>query len=239
MRNPITAVVSGVGHLVGTIFGGPIDFLSGKSCNSVCGPTWDVGCYIENFCIEHLLKFFVVSLLLYIVLLLVYFLYKIKLFHCLFKTSFKMVWACLSSIFAFWENGCRVFCGMLRTVHERRKMYKRDIELANMNSVSFEEDVDMEASVSYHRERYRKRRRSWSGDHKNNLLRRSLKARSHRVHVGVDLDRSMKRKHIKDEDVRNIKLCEKGTKSQEIKTCTQKDTIHLGRSSAAEQTGWH
>ncbi|KAM0000217.1 hypothetical protein Hdeb2414_s0016g00476411 [Helianthus debilis subsp. tardiflorus] len=185
MFNPITSVFRGVGHVVGSIFGGSIDFLAGKSCNSVCGPTWDVACYIEHFCIEHLLKFF-----------------------C---TSFKMIGAVLSTIFACWEYGCSVLCGMLMAVHEKRKMYKRDIELANMNSISYEEDQDededsdMEASFSYHREHYRRRRRSWSGDNRNDSFRRSLKARSHRVHVGVDSTRSTKTKHIKDDDVRVIR----------------------------------
>ncbi|XP_021978887.1 uncharacterized protein LOC110874709 [Helianthus annuus] len=213
MFNPITSVFRGVGHVVGSIFGGSIDFLAGKSCNSVCGPTWDVACYIEHFCIEHLLKFFCVSFLLYMVLLLLYFLYKLKIFHCFFKTSFKMVGAVLSTIFACWEYGCSVLCGMLMAVHEKRKMYKRDIELANMNSISYEEDQDEdsdsdsneEASFSYHREHYRRRRRSWSGDNRNDSFRRSLKARSHRVHVGVDSARSTKRKHIKDDDVRVIR----------------------------------
>ncbi|KAI3726556.1 hypothetical protein L1987_66354 [Smallanthus sonchifolius] len=205
MRNPITTVVSGVGRVIGNIFGVPLDFLSGKSCSSVCGPTWDVGCYIENFCIQHLLKFFAVSLLLYLVLLLLYFLYKLKVFHCLFKTSFKMIWGCFSRIFLFWDHGCRLLCGMLHTVHERRKSYKRDIEMANMSSRSNEEeDEDMETSVSYHKEHYRKRR-LWTGDHKRNLLRKSLRAQNHRVHVGVDSVHVRKRKHINHDDVRVIR----------------------------------
>ncbi|KAD4888520.1 hypothetical protein E3N88_20593 [Mikania micrantha] len=70
--------------------------------------------------------------------------------------------------------------------------------MANMSSRSYEvdedddedeneEDEDMEASVSYRKEHYRKRR-LMSDDYKSNLLRKSLRARSHRVHVGVDSD---------------------------------------------------
>ncbi|KAL8231037.1 hypothetical protein R6Q57_000815 [Mikania cordata] len=211
MRNPITSLVKGVGHVVGNIFGAPLDFLSGKSCDSVCGPTWDLECYIENFCIQHLLKFFAVSFLLYLVLLLFYLLYKLKVFHCLFKGSFKMIWSCVSNVFLFCDNGCRLLCGMMYTVHERRKQYKRDLEMANMSSRSYEvdedeneEDEDMEASVSYHKEHYMKRR-LMSDDYKSNLLRKSLRARNHRVHVGVDSDHVSKRKHIKHDDVRVIR----------------------------------
>lgn len=32
MWNPVGALFSGVGHVVGSIFGAPLDFLSGKSC---------------------------------------------------------------------------------------------------------------------------------------------------------------------------------------------------------------
>ncbi|XP_076903024.1 uncharacterized protein LOC143557965 [Bidens hawaiensis] len=123
--------------------------------------------------------------------------YNYQLLHRLGKKSDSCGCRCLFSL----VNG---FNAKVNAIHERRKQRKRDIELANMNSKICEvdeEDLDMEASVSYHRERYRKRRKSWSGDHK----RRSLRARTHRVHVGVDDSvHSMKRKHIKHDDVRVI-----------------------------------
>lgn len=76
--------------------------------------------------------------------------------------------------------------------------------MANMNRSS-EEDEDMETSASYHKEHYRKRRRLWSGENKRNLLRRSLKAQNHRVHVGVDSGHATKRKHVRHDDVRVIR----------------------------------
>ncbi|KAK9066833.1 hypothetical protein SSX86_014156 [Deinandra increscens subsp. villosa] len=207
MGNPITWLVSGTGHVIGSIFGHPLEFLSGKSCSSVCGPTWDLECYIENFCIQHLLKFFAVSFLFYLVMLFFYFLYKLRIFHCIFKTSFKLFWACFSTVFTFWERVCTILYNVLYNVHERRKQYKRDIEMAaDMSNISYEEDADMETSISYHNEHYRRmRKRSWSGHHKRTLVRKSLKARNHRVHVGVDSVNPTKRKHIKHDDVRVIR----------------------------------
>ncbi|KAL0423613.1 UNVERIFIED_CONTAM: hypothetical protein Sradi_0896100 [Sesamum radiatum] len=56
MGNVVGAIFSGFAQVVGKILGHPLDFLSGKSCNSICGSTWDILCYIENFCVAHLLK---------------------------------------------------------------------------------------------------------------------------------------------------------------------------------------
>ncbi|KAL1533600.1 corepressor interacting with RBPJ 1 [Salvia divinorum] len=72
MGNSVGSVFSGVGQVVGNIFSHPLDFLSGKACNSVCAPTWDFICYIENFCVAQLLKFVMVAILAYFMLLFFY-----------------------------------------------------------------------------------------------------------------------------------------------------------------------
>ncbi|XP_027093160.1 protein HAPLESS 2 [Coffea arabica] len=56
MGNVVGSVLGGVSEVLGKLLGHPLDFLSGKSCSSKCGPTWDLTCYIENFCIAQLLK---------------------------------------------------------------------------------------------------------------------------------------------------------------------------------------
>ncbi|PWA96630.1 hypothetical protein CTI12_AA038230 [Artemisia annua] len=202
MVNPIGTIVSGFGHVVGSIFGPQLDFLSGKNCFK-CGPTWDIECYIENFCIDHLLKFFAVSLLFYIVLLALYTLYKLKVFHCIFKVIFKMIHACFSTIFAMWEQACEVCFHMLCSIKNRRRRRRGDIEMLDMSSRSDQDDTDIDTSVS---EPYTARRRFWSRrDHKRDHLKRSLKAKNHRLRLGVDSGDSVyvtKRKHIKHGDVR-------------------------------------
>nr|XP_009759474.1 PREDICTED: uncharacterized protein LOC104212005 [Nicotiana sylvestris] len=65
MENVIGPLLSGFGAILGKLFGHPFDFLAGKSCSLVCGLTWDFFCYIENFCISHLLKLAMVSILFY------------------------------------------------------------------------------------------------------------------------------------------------------------------------------
>nr|XP_033510923.1 uncharacterized protein LOC104091991 isoform X2 [Nicotiana tomentosiformis] len=69
MGNVIGTVLSGFGEILGKLLGHPLDFLAGKACSSVCAPTWDFLCYIENFCISQLLKSAMVSILLYFDLL--------------------------------------------------------------------------------------------------------------------------------------------------------------------------
>ncbi|CAH1421834.1 unnamed protein product [Lactuca virosa] len=213
MRNPIGALFSGVGHVVGSIFGAPLDFLSGKSCNSLCGPTWDLACYIENFCIQHLIKLCAVSLLVFVVLLFFYFLYKIGIYHCIFHMLWKLVRACIWSFFSAWEQGCEFLCHMLCNAKGKRRRRTRDIEMADMNINGSDEETDMETSFSY---RNNGRRRLSSRDHKRNHFRRSLRPKSHRLRVGVDGDSvyATKRKHIKHGDVRVVKtssFARKGT----------------------------
>ncbi|KOM41693.1 hypothetical protein LR48_Vigan04g189100 [Vigna angularis] len=66
MGNVIESLALGLGQAFGKLFSSPIEFLSGKSCSSVCGPTWDFMCYIENFCIANILKLAMVFMLSYI-----------------------------------------------------------------------------------------------------------------------------------------------------------------------------
>ncbi|KAL2232363.1 UNVERIFIED_CONTAM: hypothetical protein Sindi_1416300 [Sesamum indicum] len=68
MGNAVGSFFSGFAQVVGNNLGHPLDFLSGKSCNSVCGSTWDILCYIENFCVAHLLKLGMVATLSYFAL---------------------------------------------------------------------------------------------------------------------------------------------------------------------------
>ncbi|KAI3499695.1 hypothetical protein L1887_35500 [Cichorium endivia] len=204
MKNPIKAVFSGVGHVVGRIFGAQIDFLSGKSCNSRCGPTWDLPCYIENFCIQHLIKLSAVSILFYIVLLFFYSLYKLKICHCVTHMFCKMVRACFSTFFSAWEQGCHLLCHVVCNAKGKRRRRRRDMEMADMSDGS-DLETDMETSFSY---RDSSRRRSSFRDHKRNHFRRSLRPKSHRLRVGVDGDSvyATKRKHIKHGDVRVVRM---------------------------------
>ncbi|XP_073276516.1 uncharacterized protein [Primulina huaijiensis] len=65
MGNVVGSFSSGFAQLVNTILGRPLDFLAGKNCDSICGSTWDFVCYIENFCVTHLLKLVMVATLVY------------------------------------------------------------------------------------------------------------------------------------------------------------------------------
>ncbi|XP_011653782.1 uncharacterized protein LOC101218855 isoform X3 [Cucumis sativus] len=65
MGNVASSLASDVFSAIGKIFGSPLDFLSGRSCSSVCGSTWDFICYIENFCVANLLKMGMVFILSY------------------------------------------------------------------------------------------------------------------------------------------------------------------------------
>lgn len=63
---PNLPVFSGFIQAIGKLFRSPLDFLAGKSCSSICGSTWDLICYIENFCVANILKLIMVLVLSYI-----------------------------------------------------------------------------------------------------------------------------------------------------------------------------
>ncbi|KAL2339781.1 hypothetical protein Fmac_007721 [Flemingia macrophylla] len=194
MGNVLESFASGLGNAVGKLFNSPIEFLSGKSCSSVCGPTWDLMCYIENFCVANLLKLAMVFMLLYIVLLFLYLVHKLGVCGCLCRSSCKMIWACFSSCFHVWEYSCTFLCVKLHRLKRRRVGRGMNQEFYFKNG----EDLINE-SLSYHfptsvrSSRSISRRRDYKGSH----LKRSLQPRQHlaRVEISRDLRYRNKRNH--------------------------------------------
>ncbi|PKA51733.1 hypothetical protein AXF42_Ash003100 [Apostasia shenzhenica] len=185
MGNIVTSLVSGFTKVLGDLFGAPIDFLSGKSCSSKCGSTWDLLCYIENFCITNLLKLLAVSILFYIVLLFFYLLYKIGVCSCICHNTCKMLLSCLSSCFSSCEYGFMFLWFKLKNM----KRIKRDHEMELEMYDSSWSDDDLEEGVSYsHAPRASKFRRTVSRHSKERRrlhIERSLRPRSHRIRVGI------------------------------------------------------
>ncbi|KAF9608981.1 hypothetical protein IFM89_012320 [Coptis chinensis] len=182
MGNVFTSFFSGFGNVLGKLFGSPIDFLSGKSCNSVCGATWDLICYIENFCVANLLKFFMVLVLVYIVLLFFYLLHKTGICYCIGRTLCKILWACLASCCYACEYGCMFLCHNMKKLKRQRRNHRRKFDQENYLS-------DKEESTSYSHSR-RSIELSRSQSHQSRQLRRihlqkSLRPRSHRIRVDV------------------------------------------------------
>ncbi|KAL0381282.1 UNVERIFIED_CONTAM: hypothetical protein Sangu_0192500 [Sesamum angustifolium] len=180
MGNVVGAIFSGFAQVVGKILGHPLDFLSGKSCNSICGSTWDILCYIENFCVTHLLKLGMVATLSYFVLLFFYLLFNLGICQCICRTLCGVVWACFASCFSALDFCCTYLCFKLRTIKRKRRRRKRDLEEFAATS---EEDCELgERSVTqqtrnleHGRSQFSKRR-----DYKNVRLRRSLRPSTHR-----------------------------------------------------------
>ncbi|XP_047159009.1 uncharacterized protein LOC124829526, partial [Vigna umbellata] len=82
--------------------------------SSVCGPTWDFMCYIENFCIANILKLAMVFMLSYVgefnclldcsmvycILLFFYLVHKLGICGCICRCSCKKIWACLGKLYS-------------------------------------------------------------------------------------------------------------------------------------------
>ncbi|KAL3026405.1 hypothetical protein AAZX31_04G229300 [Glycine max] len=200
MGNVIESFASGLGNAVGKLFNAPIEYLSGKSCSSVCGPTWDVMCYIENFCVTNLLKLAMVFMLLYIVLLFLYLVHKLGICGCLCRSSCKMIWVCFSSCFHAWEYSCSFLCLTLHKLKRRRRRRRRFRVDMNQEFYFKNGEDYTDESLSYHfptsaktSSSISRRRRDYKGSH----LRRSLQPRKHhaRVEIGRDLRYKSKRNH--------------------------------------------
>ncbi|XP_060198277.1 uncharacterized protein LOC132627136 [Lycium barbarum] len=185
MGNVMTALLSGFGEILGKLLGHPLDFLSGKACSSVCAPTWDFLCYIENFCIPQLMKSAMVSILLYFVLLFLYLLYKLGICQCICHILCRTTWACFTTCFSALDCCCSCLCFKLQQLlltprHNRRSRHQKDIEIAvNISSNSSE----AEGSIKFD-ETKRRTRRSMR-EHRKEHMRKSLRPKSHRMQVGI------------------------------------------------------
>ncbi|XVF36955.1 hypothetical protein REPUB_Repub19eG0103300 [Reevesia pubescens] len=197
MGDVISSVFSGFIDAINKLFGSPLDFLAGKSCSSVCGPTWDFICYIENFCVANLLKLVMALAMSYVVLLFFYLLYKVGICQCIGHSLCRMVWGCISCWFSFWEFYCTFLCYKLRRVKRINRRRKRVREYQFDTS----EEYDNDESFSYHISRpIEASSTSLSGrwrDYRGVHLRKSLRPRSHRVKVGISRDALYKRNHSK------------------------------------------
>ncbi|XP_058097467.1 uncharacterized protein LOC131242683 [Magnolia sinica] len=188
MGNIVSSFFSGFFKVVSTLFGAPLDFLAGKSCSTLCGSTWDLICYIENFCVGNLLKMVVVLALFYIVLLFFYLLYKMGICDCIGRSLCKMTWALCTSYFNACEYGCMFLWIKLRNLRQTRQDHIRDM---------LEEYDSSEDNLSYERSSYptspisTELRRTLSHrlrERRQIHMRRSLRPRSHRIKVGIRRD---------------------------------------------------
>ncbi|KAK9096096.1 hypothetical protein Sjap_021593 [Stephania japonica] len=188
MGNIIGSFLSGFTKVVNNLFEGPLNFISGKSCNSICGSKWDLFCYIENFCVVNLLKMATVLILLYIVLLFFYLLYKTGICGCLCRSLCRMLWTCMVSWFSIWEYVCAFLCCKTRNMVRQRhhKTHMREME-----EYYYSTDTDdfADGSFSYHMPR-----RQWESPNflynrstqcRRVRFKRSLRPRNHRVRVGI------------------------------------------------------
>ncbi|XP_030483063.2 uncharacterized protein LOC115699681 [Cannabis sativa] len=187
MGNVIESFFSGFGKVFGSLFASPLDFLSGKSCSSVCGKTWDFICYIENFCVANLLRLVLVFLLLYIVLLFMYLTYKLGICECVCRSLCRMTWSCITFCACSCEYLCTFLWVKLKRVKRRRRRRRRQIDLEvfdKSTSSSTDEDEGIGNLCDYgSNDHYKSRKRMLSRsrrDYKGAQLRKSLRPRSHR-----------------------------------------------------------
>ncbi|KZV33024.1 hypothetical protein F511_03290 [Dorcoceras hygrometricum] len=197
MGNVVGSVSSGFAQLVNKLLGHPLDFLAGKNCDSICGSTWDFVCYVENFCVSHLLKLFMVATLVYFVLLFFYLIYNLGICQCICHSICRIIWACFSTCFSSLDFCCTYLCFKLRTVKRkrRRRRRRRDVEETIETSPSTsDEGCELgETSVLQHSRNIENRRSRFGTrrNYKDEHLRRSLKTNNHRSHVRVSGDHSI------------------------------------------------
>ncbi|XP_016479600.1 uncharacterized protein LOC107800867 [Nicotiana tabacum] len=180
MGNVIGTVLSGFGEILGKLLGHPLDFLAGKACSSVCAPTWDFLCYIENFCISQLLKSAMVSILLYFAVLFLYLLYKLGICQCICHILCRSTWACFSTCFSVLDYCCTFLCFKLQQLLLTRRRHQKDIE----------------GEGSFSSRKIDGRRRSIR-EHRKEHMRKSLRPKSHRMQVEIVNDSIHPKKRLK------------------------------------------
>ncbi|KAF7012663.1 hypothetical protein CFC21_026830 [Triticum aestivum] len=195
MGNVLESVVSGFTKVLAGLLSKPIDFLSGKACSTVCGPTWDIFCYVENFCVASLAKTAVTLFLLYLVLLFFYVVYKLGICRCVGHVISKILCSCLSCCSSACKHGCARICNKMRSIkHARQRRPRRrrprhddDIEQGHFSS-SDSDSEPPEDTAGRHRRHAAARHGNSEGSsvsRRRVYLERSLRPRNHRVTVGV------------------------------------------------------
>ncbi|XP_020530672.1 uncharacterized protein LOC18446542 isoform X2 [Amborella trichopoda] len=198
-----SGAVEGVGNVLKEIFQAPLQFLAGKLCSSGCGPTWDLICYIEHFCIAQILKLVMVLALAYLV------------FQCIGRSICKMVWGLLATYFSLWEYGCMILWTKLKSVKRERRRHLRDIEeeyessqdesMLGGKSSSISSSVHGEGSSSI--SSFVESRRYIDGErsaHRRSKERRELLTpRSHRHKLGIHMHSTGK--HSKHKSLNSMK----------------------------------
>lgn len=120
------------------------------------------------------------------VLLFFYSLYKLGICQCVCRTLCKMAWASFATFFSIVEFGCTFLCYKLPKLKRRHRKHKRDIERFYMSSSDGEEEAAKDRRFLDHKPG-KSLCRHWR-DYRREHLRRSLRARSHRVTVGIRRD---------------------------------------------------
>lgn len=193
MGNVIGSLFSGLAAGVNQLLGSPLDFLAGKNCSSLCSATWDLFCYIDNFCIAHLVKLATLSVLVYFVLLFFYLVFQLGICQCICHTIFRVMWACCATSFSIIEYCCACLCYNLPRLRRTTRRHKRVIKDFSPSS-SDEEYYDEEEIIGSKRRSSRHLHRKMGEkrasirhrrDYKRERLRKSLGAKSHRVQVGM------------------------------------------------------
>ncbi|XP_051139538.1 uncharacterized protein LOC127257202 [Andrographis paniculata] len=179
MGNVVSSVSSGFGQLIDKILGHPLDFLSGKNCKSVCAPTWDFICYVENFCVSQLLKLIMVASLVYFLLLFLFLLYKLGVCQCICHIICGTIWGCFATCFSSLEFCCTYCCSKLQNVkrNNRRRRRRRDIEEFTPPIITSEEEEEHNLGSRKHKRSHERR------SHIHEHLRRSLRPVNHVTHL--------------------------------------------------------
>ncbi|KAG6388655.1 hypothetical protein SASPL_150087 [Salvia splendens] len=233
MGNSVGSVFSGVGHVVGNIFGHPLDFLSGKACNKKAPVlNWEMKRFIPVQNRNHEFTCsagYSSSLSIYarfcqfrsriIPFLSMYTNMGFHLLHrkllrgtvvevcdgcnlgllrlgicqCICRTLCRIIWCFFSSYFSALHCCCSYFCLKLQSVKQNRR--RRDVEAPSSSSSSSSsrrsssvgEDEGGEMSTFGPRRNMECKRSELSKRkrYKEEHLKRSLRANSHRAGVEV------------------------------------------------------
>ncbi|OWM85110.1 hypothetical protein CDL15_Pgr027897 [Punica granatum] len=117
-----------------------------------------------------------VLLLLYIVLLLLYLLYKLRICECLGHTLCRTVWMCSACWFSIVGNCCSFFCFKLLRCKRAKRGHRRNSDEIDRSHMYGDQSFSYRIgrSLSHHR-KY----------HRHTHLRKSLRPRSHRAIVRI------------------------------------------------------
>ncbi|KAL6629235.1 hypothetical protein ACP70R_029000 [Stipagrostis hirtigluma subsp. patula] len=182
MGSVVGTAASGVDTFLGNVLAAPFKALFGASCKDVCSGMWDFPCFLEHLCLLSMVRMFVALIICYLILCVMYVVFKLGIFQCVAKKTRKATWRVCSGSCHLLGGACSFLWHKVRDtkrMHRSRRPYVEEGGLSSSYSdTDFSNDGDQSTgngSTTVSQARGKSPSSVW--ERRKDRLRRSLRLR--------------------------------------------------------------